>query len=150
MFETLLRTHEPVSVPMSTIATAVARITEVEKKKESRRDRQIAEAKKRKEESLMVKIEGEEGEEVENSITKRRRDESPPSVEVGLASVVDGQVTGSTVKAETLQKSKSDVLETCKPALMSRGHTSFLTFAILLPETAALITSSTDQPDPSV
>ncbi|OAV99969.1 hypothetical protein PTTG_11829, partial [Puccinia triticina 1-1 BBBD Race 1] len=48
MFETLVRTHEPVSVTMPKVNDAVRRIKEVEMKKQARRERQISESKQRR------------------------------------------------------------------------------------------------------
>ncbi|POW02145.1 hypothetical protein PSTT_11967, partial [Puccinia striiformis] len=48
MFETLVRTHEPVSVTMPKVDDAVRRIKEVETKKQARRERQISESKQRR------------------------------------------------------------------------------------------------------
>ncbi|KAG0143600.1 hypothetical protein CROQUDRAFT_66037 [Cronartium quercuum f. sp. fusiforme G11] len=145
MFETLLRTHEPASVPMPTVANAVSRIREVERKKELRRERQIAEAKARKEaESGESKVATEELESKPIPGVKRPRTESSPldgTGSNGAAGVYDSQqavVTSSIASTTTL--------ETCKPAPMSRGHTSFLTFAILLPESVPESVAPQEEP----
>jgi len=175
MFETLVRTHEPVSVPMPKVDDAVRRIKEVEKKKQARRERQISESKQRrqtttqKESSAKPASEGfttkrvlEGTDDTEEPEPKKPRDEtcnSPvdcitskeaPTVKVEdsepVESVAAPKVEQTTVEPSTLNNTEEQpgrsekapslnpsILETSKPAGMSRGHTSFLTFAVLLP-----------------
>lgn len=147
MFETLLRTHEPVSIPMPTVANAVTRIKEVEKKKELRRDRQIAEAKKRREGVTANEDEQQSTEELEIASTqpsnnkRSRTDDSPDTSVLDTSTALNGQheliKDGTNSNKPAIKPGTSTAfLETCKPALMSRGHTSFLTFAILLPKSS--------------
>lgn len=177
MFETLVRTHEPVSVPMPKVDDAVRRIKEVEKKKQARRERQISESKQRRQTTTQKEfstkpdspgfttkrvLEG--ADHAKEPEPKKPRDETcngpvnyitseetrtikvedsepvefvaAPKVEqtavepCTLNSAVESKQTGESEKAPSLSP---NILETSKPAGMSRGHTSFLTFAVLLP-----------------
>ncbi|POW19141.1 hypothetical protein PSHT_04958, partial [Puccinia striiformis] len=221
MFETLVRTHEPVSVTMPKVDDAVRRIKEVETKKQARRERQISESKQRRQITqkgqilnLTLKrgLEDTDITEEPESESKKRRQIAPKGTNPQPASeqektvkrgLEDTDITeepepkksrnetcngsmdckseeGPTIEAEdtkpavedgkpaaedtttveetrpivdrtameiynpsnkdipdrpklSSQIRKSKHLETSKPAGMSRGHTSFLTFAVLLP-----------------
>lgn len=194
MFEVLVRTHEPVSFETATIDDVVRRIKEVEMKKQLRRERQISEAKQRKQDSQRQsdrkptleepnskrnfggtdsaeepqlkkpRVEQEdigedpiahdehlpaknglkpsEGEmDVENSQDPFERNGLvtngstmvPSGLEDELSNARDKEGTGHPVKTKQAGKLCPKILQTSKPAGMSRGHTSFLTFAILLP-----------------
>lgn len=160
MYETLTRTHDPTPISAPDVGTAIARIEEVENKKERRREGQIQEAARRREE-------------------KKRQREAEASVEdAGTVAEVDGGAPGvaesSPVRGdETIAKPTESAAKRAKHAptaqgldgdgpakatvdkaaegrrlreerdrdrsfgtkagAYTRGHTSFLTFAVLLP-----------------
>ncbi|KAA1135794.1 tRNA (adenine-N(1)-)-methyltransferase catalytic subunit trm61 [Puccinia graminis f. sp. tritici] len=152
MFETLVRTHEPVSLTMPKVDDAVRRIKEVEMKKQARRERQISESKQRRQ--VAQKPSSPKPTSDERN-TKRGLDGADATEEPELKKPREEKCNGSPVCAKSeemdtviVEDTKSVVtetdqalpevqqtvmLETSKPAGMTRGHTSFLTFAVLLP-----------------
>jgi tRNA (adenine57-N1/adenine58-N1)-methyltransferase len=182
MFETLVRTHEPVSVAMPAVDDAVRRIKEVETKKQARRERQISESKQRRQTTQKAPSSKAESEEksakrllegadpAEEPEPKKSRDEACngsadgpqpeeiPTIEAEDVEPVElrtdqalSQANTTDIKPNSINTASFDqsgaqpvdiekaqslnpcLLETSKPAGMSRGHTSFLTFAVLLP-----------------
>ena len=172
MYEALVRNHEAASVPMRTIDDVVSRISEVEVRKEARRERQIREAKrKRLEKEAETPAETEtEVEAVESEGAKRKVDvngdgdeargsspvkrirldddthtddtpaEGQPSDGPHSAAPISGpaeatpQAPNGRQAVKKAPRESDDVLKTSRPVDMSRGHTSFLTFATLLPD----------------
>ncbi|MBW0517086.1 hypothetical protein O181_056801 [Austropuccinia psidii MF-1] len=227
MFETLVRTHEPVTTTMAKVDDAVKRIKEVEIKKEARREKQISEAKRRKQltkANVVIQPDSNEThdkrkvsqdpEDSNNHISKKPRteikeenprpevkeqsprpgikeesprpetkEESPrpeiknesprpenkkeslrpenkeessrpeikeqsprpgiktqaPHPEIRVESRDNGELNGR--KPPPIKAYNPNTLETCKPAGMTRGHTSFLTFATLLPKPLPSLTN---------
>ncbi|PLW08414.1 hypothetical protein PCANC_20091 [Puccinia coronata f. sp. avenae] len=182
MFETLVRTHEPVSVAMPAVDDAVRRIKEVETKKQARRERQISESKQRRQTTQKAPSSKAESEEksakrllegadpADEPEPKKSRDEACngsadgpqpeeiPTIEAEDVEPVElrtdqalSQANTTDIKPNSINTASFDqsgaqpvdiekaqslnpcLLETSKPAGMSRGHTSFLTFAVLLP-----------------
>lgn len=138
MYETLTRTHDPIPLlpSLKPISSAVERIKQVEFKKSKRRDIQIQEAKrKREEQSLQLgseessnkkrKIQGEDEEAEEDDTTSTATSTRPTTPSLTTTSTIGRK------------EEKEFVL---KPSPYSRGHTSYLTFAVLLP-----IISSTEK-----
>lgn len=150
MYETLTRTHDPVPlVPaLKPISSAIDRIKAVEVKKGRRRDLQILEAKrKREEKEQRAREEGDAvGELPDPAAGKRRRlSQEQGETDVENAAVV-GEAEGeelasaSTTRLSTPQAggtlnapSKADKEYVLKPSPYTKGHTSYLTFAVLLP-----------------
>lgn len=158
MYETLTRTHDPVPLipTLKPVSSAVDRIKTVEIKKGRRRDLQILEAKRKREEREKSKVDegnaesavdGDEGEPANKKRKVEETDESPAIGDVDEAETMDlqgdgsasasttrpptpGTATPSTTNAGPFKIEKEFVL---KPGPHSRGHTSFLTFATLLP-----------------
>ncbi|GAA5963154.1 hypothetical protein JCM3765_003627 [Sporobolomyces pararoseus] len=148
MFETLTRTHDPVPIlpSLKPISSAIDRIRQVEIKKGKRRDIQILEAKRKREEqqrepseeegssSKKLKIERED-EEMETTSTTTANSTRPTTP---LTTTTDTAPTTSETTSNSRKEEKEFVL---KPSPYTRGHTSYLTFAILLP----IISSSEKQ-----
>lgn len=128
MFETLLRPQEVHQLPPPpSIDEARERLKQLEHKRELKRHRQMTQAKEQAA-STKRKREGEEelhelGADAESSHSKRAKTES---TEEEKAMTVGA--TTSTEQAPTL-----DRINLSKTMQEVRGHTSYLTFACLLP-----------------
>jgi tRNA (adenine57-N1/adenine58-N1)-methyltransferase len=145
MFETLLRPHEVHQVPkLVSIDSIVEQVKLHEIKKEQRRRQQV-EASERKRNGLKRKREqtekGEGGPDLDlgTGDLKRRRDvDAPhPSTAVDVDIIVTKDALGPPPMPPNRKEARSAVLATStpmsKPMPEVRGHTSYLTFAILLP-----------------
>lgn len=150
MYETLTRTHDPVPVvpALKPISSAIDRIRAVETKKGKRRDMQILEAKRKREEKEKRAREeeatsGEPGTEgVENveggppSAKKRKtEDETNETGEMEDEEMASASTTrpSTPTMAATTTSGKVEKEYVLKPSPYTRGHTSYLTFAVLLP-----------------
>jgi tRNA (adenine57-N1/adenine58-N1)-methyltransferase catalytic subunit len=145
MFETLLRPHEVHQVPkLVSIDSIVEQVKQHELKKEQRRLQQV-EASERKRNSLKRKRdqteEGEGGPDLDlgTGDPKRRRDVDAPHPSTAIDA--DIMVTKHALDPSPLplnpKEARLAVLATStpmsKPMPEVRGHTSYLTFATLLP-----------------
>ena len=173
MYETLTRTHDPVPLAAPTVDDAVERITAVERKKERRREGQIEDARRRREEKAKRKRdEGDEpagdaageagaadaGEGGDDALAakKARLDDGDASAALSaavsdadtamaapaaVAAVAEGAATAPTSGASSPAPARprsrlereQDRSMTLKAGPYARGHTSYLTFAVLLP-----------------
>ncbi|CAE6519978.1 unnamed protein product [Rhizoctonia solani] len=142
MHETLTKPHDICNAPMQTVEGAASRLRDIETRKEQRRLKQIesaAQDKKRK------RINGNE-EEQENDPSKRVKVESQvQSVEESLpelnpsASLPNNPSSAQPKRGPhanaTPSASEGERYIVSKPFSEVRGHTSYLTFAILVPST---------------
>lgn len=171
MYETLIRSHDGAPLLAPPISSAIDRILGVEIKKERRRDLQIEDARKKRElkkrerdaelaaaavieresDAKKVKIDGEvEGEaevelvEVEVETEEASTKENTPAI-ASTSNHVDKMApyTDSTPPIPELKR------VTFKAGPQLRGHTSYLTFATLLP-TIRLAPSISAPPAPIV
>ncbi|GAA6013916.1 hypothetical protein JCM11491_000472 [Sporobolomyces phaffii] len=144
MYETLTRTHDPVPVvpSLKPISSAIDRIKAVEVKKGKRRDMQILEAK-RKREDKEKRAREESGEapprdaqeaDGESTNTKRIKveEEAEEAMEFDEAGEPEEDESAST-PTTSHAAAKIDKEFVLKPSPYTRGHTSYLTFAVLLP-----------------
>lgn len=180
MYETLVRTHESVTIHQPTVDEAVARIKDVEVRKEGRRQRQISEAKRKREAKEAERNEAEEAEATDDEPSpKKARINGDVPADQGLADAVFTEAgpsdpvppppvndalaasaevdpvmaillslnptrpipTPSAPAAPTssLKPNEPKVFHrtntnASRPVPHVRGHTSFLTFAALLPD----------------
>lgn len=177
MYETLTRTHDPTPIVAPDIGTAVRRIEEVEDKKGRRREGQIKEAARRREEKLKLKEAEEaaaasmsaetsgtnnvepaktdadtaaEGETLEpapkrvkldagvaETSTDQSVDPAPPTTaasEPTAEALAEKAAQGRRLREE---RDRERAFGT-KAGAYTRGHTSFLTFAVLLPHVEGL------------
>ncbi|KAJ1310088.1 hypothetical protein OPQ81_006836 [Rhizoctonia solani] len=143
MHETLTKPHDICNAPMQTIDDAASRLRDIETRKEQRRLKQIESAardKKRK------RTDGNEGEQ-ENDPSKRTKmesgtqliEESPPELDPS------GPLSSNPALAQPKQNPKTNATSSVPPEMERyivskpfsevRGHTSYLTFAMLVPST---------------
>ncbi|GAA5881503.1 hypothetical protein JCM3774_000138 [Rhodotorula dairenensis] len=106
MYETLTRTHDPTPITAPDVGTAIARIEEVENKKERRREGQIQEAARRREEK------------------KRQREEAEAAVEA--AGTADDAAAAGTLGASESSQARLDdpTTEPSEPATKRAKHAS--------------------------
>lgn len=157
MYEALTRDHEPAAILLPDVASAVERIQGHEMKKERRRQAQIEEAQRRremKEGERKRKFEGEEG---EGEAKKAKAGDVVQGEEEEDTSMVEAEAEGVTTGASTpapeapaAKGGKGNSNKQPKPphvnpnhhvpkvasfkaGAQTRGHTSYLTFATLLP-----------------
>lgn len=151
MYETLLRPHEVNEVPvLPSIATATEKLKEHERKREDKRMRQIAASQAKLVEKQQKRKRGETDEdaagvesEIESKRLKTGNDENAekaktaevttrhhdPSVLQAEESAPAAQA--ASVKTHSIEDAGQQVVSRVVPEV--RGHTSYLTFAILLP-----------------
>ncbi|CAH7669338.1 tRNA methyltransferase complex subunit Cpd1 [Phakopsora pachyrhizi] len=142
MFETLLRTHEPVSFQRMRVEDVIKKLENIEVKKEARKKKQRLEAQKRKNLKTTSKASNTTTTDATEIASDKTRDLLVTKISNlnDDSSAKETEYTGSVIGEESrkLKKDNDDLFDenhinSCKPAVMSRGHTSFLTFAILLP-----------------
>ncbi|CAE6476151.1 unnamed protein product [Rhizoctonia solani] len=139
MYETLTKPHDICSAPMQTVEDAASRLRDIETRKEQRRLKQIEAAardKKRK------RVEGGEGEQ-SNDHSKRTK-----VAQLGGESLPELDFFGSpSGNSSSIQQERGPHTNTISPKASEeryivskpfgevRGHTSYLTFAMLVPST---------------
>ncbi|GEM11236.1 tRNA methyltransferase complex subunit Cpd1 [Rhodotorula toruloides] len=129
MFETLSRTIDPTpSTGAKGIEEAVRRIREVEGKKERRREGQIREAKRRREE----KRRGGDGGAADTAEGEPLPDDAGEDELDSKRQKLDTADSTPAPKPRG-RKPRAEREFTIKTGAYGRGHTSFLTFAVLLP-----------------
>ncbi|KAK4056347.1 hypothetical protein OIO90_002490 [Microbotryomycetes sp. JL221] len=146
MYETLVRDFEPTALVCRDVSTAIDRIKEVEVKKERRRENQIAEAQRRKAELKRKREEHEGGaEQLSQEATEHAVNGSRAAkhARAGIETPIDGADGESKPNARA---SNSQRQSTFRANGLGRGHTSFLTFATLLPRVARLGASGSMAP----
>ncbi|KWU42456.1 tRNA methyltransferase complex GCD14 subunit [Rhodotorula sp. JG-1b] len=139
MYETLTRTHDPTPIVAPDVGTAIARIEEVENKKERRREGQIMDAarrreeKKRQREAEAAAAEAAEGTAAGAGSVAEADGTTPAPLDAAseppAAPAVDKTAEGRRLRDE---RDRDRDFGT-KAGAYTRGHTSFLTFAVLLP-----------------
>jgi tRNA (adenine57-N1/adenine58-N1)-methyltransferase len=143
MYETLSRTIDPTPAGgVRKVEDAVRRIREVEGKKERRREGQIREAKRRREEKRREAEGGAEGEEREGKgeDAGAGADDGPDPKRArrtdDTAAAADSSAPSTPAPAQGANRRvpRSEREFAMKTGAYARGHTSFLTFAMLLPE----------------
>ncbi|BGP03788.1 tRNA methyltransferase complex subunit Cpd1 [Rhodotorula toruloides ATCC 204091] len=138
MFETLSRTIDPTPLMGGAkgVEEAVRRIREVEEKKERRREGQIREAKRRREEKRRGNAGAGDPAEPEERLPDADEDAEPDSKRPKpTLSNTPADSPAPTPASNPTQgrKPRSEREFTMKTGAYGRGHTSFLTFAVLLP-----------------
>jgi tRNA (adenine57-N1/adenine58-N1)-methyltransferase len=122
MFETLLRPHEVHQQSPQSLTQAVEKLKKLEQKREDKRQHQIARSSKRKRDDLLET-------DADNLEAKRLRTQESAEEDVGIRDIPDAVVDPgqSTNQLSPIKISVSKV----SPDV--RGHTSYLTFARLVP-----------------
>lgn len=139
MYETLVKTHEPTNYTLPTVDEAIARIAAVEHKKEQRRAVQIDDARRRKEakELKRKREEGLEGTAADGEPTSKVAVAAAEGGEAGLKAAPRAKeprtAEGSPAPAANGKGSREPKMTTFRQGDLARGHTSYLTFAVLLP-----------------
>lgn len=149
MYETLVKTHEPTNFSLPTVDEAIARITAVEQKKELRRAGQIEDARRKKEGKELKRKRDED-----SVAGAKAAAEGEPAGKVAVAVAAAeaggeavwrvkeaGRTTAESSPAPSGSGSgsgnarlpKEQRASTFRQGDLSRGHTSYLTFAVLLP-----------------
>jgi tRNA (adenine57-N1/adenine58-N1)-methyltransferase catalytic subunit len=146
MYETLLRPHEVNTLPaLQSVSEVAERLKKAEQKREDKRLRQIASSKlktgdKRKREG--------NGEETDGSVSaKKVKSDDDDLVELQDDVITPTIPEGSAMAAETLAPFDFTPIPSSKVNLSKampevRGHTSYLTFACLLPESGTAVEDS--------
>jgi len=135
MFESLLRPHEVHQTAPQPLACAIEKLKKSEEKREAKRQNQIARSNKRKLEDLPDA-------DSENARGKRSKiHESTEEGDVNVCDVPDAVVDPARTSRPVDQSSpvKTTVSKACPEV---RGHTSYLTFARLVPTATS---SATEQ-----
>ena len=153
MYETLIRQQEIVKDAVPTVEEAVVRLRGIEARKHSRRSIQLEHARVAREAKAKRKAEDlddSEGVTAEKRMKKNGdRGGAEPSVEANPFFAADSQSTSVLASPAAVASSpEADLVESVngkitskddrrlryvKPAAQTRGHTSYLTFAFLLP-----------------
>ncbi|SGY85555.1 BQ5605_C009g05763 [Microbotryum silenes-dioicae] len=162
MYETLTRTHEPVVSLVPNVSEAIKRIQDVEIKKEHRRTMQISDALKRK--AVKRKADELDCEPDRDVPAGRNHDHTAPSIDLapqgdrsdcvsdsvpknGVEATSESVAEGAHASDAYPKPSRIYVADhskkpaqrgnreyAFKPSALTRGHTSYLTFATLMPE----------------
>ncbi|KAH7909239.1 tRNA methyltransferase complex subunit Cpd1 [Hygrophoropsis aurantiaca] len=123
MYETLLKPHDVHQIPVPiSLSDIVDKLKKSEFKREEKRLRQIANSSKRKRDSSVDKDDG--------SKKAKTDDDTSNTAEIGPAAV---PVTIQSITETTPVPSQPAKVNLSKPMQEVRGHTSYLTFARLLP-----------------
>jgi tRNA (adenine57-N1/adenine58-N1)-methyltransferase len=141
MYESLMRPHEtqPLTKPLH-ISEITKQLAEAEKRKETRRIRQMEEAKRRNnaKKRKLEDLESEEpngatsGAEDQQSLTSQKRlKNSVISGDSALHGPLDTKDEEAVVEAEINADDDTQVVSRVSAEV--RGHTSYLTFALYLP-----------------
>lgn len=154
MYEALTRSHDPAILIAPDISSAITRIQEVEAKKERRRDGQIEGARVRREEKEQKRKReeeeaGEDGEPAAKRVDMKveEREDTPmldgeanpsTSTTAPSAAATPQPLAPSTLPSTSAVRPPNPNHHTpkvfsFKAGPQSRGHTSYLTFATLLP-----------------
>ncbi|CEL52114.1 tRNA (adenine(58)-N(1))-methyltransferase catalytic subunit TRM61 OS=Cryptococcus neoformans var, neoformans serotype D (strain B-3501A) GN=TRM61 PE=3 SV=1 [Rhizoctonia solani AG-1 IB] len=146
MYETLTKPHDICSAPMQTIEDAASRLRDIETRKEQRRLKQIEAAGRDKKRKRIDRSEGEQ----DDDHSKRAKVESRTQpaeellreqAELELSGPPSDSLPPTQVKRDSrANTTSSKALEgeryiVSKPFGEVRGHTSYLTFAMLVPST---------------
>ncbi|KAG8691888.1 tRNA (adenine-N(1)-)-methyltransferase catalytic subunit trm61 [Ceratobasidium sp. 423] len=143
MHETLTKPHDICSAPMQTVEDAASRLRDIETRKEQRRLKQIESAardKKRK------RIDGNEGGQDNDSSKRAKVESQEQSVEESLPELDSpGPLPKNPPSAQPKRGPHTSATSSAvpegeryivsKPFSEVRGHTSYLTFAMLVPST---------------
>ena len=158
MYETLLRPHQVDAVPpLVSVATVGAQLKKAEARREEKRLRQIAQARaaKRKRGEAVGDDNGDDGGAGKGDTGKRAKTDTAGADDTGDVpmSVASGTATPVVVSAAAAEaQAQEDTQEEEEAALPNisvskafpevRGHTSYLTFAVLLPSGGAYSSAS--------
>lgn len=132
MFESLLRPHEVHQTAPQPLTFAIEKLKKSEQKREEKRQNQIARSNKRKLEDLPEA-------DIENVGGKRFKTQE--SAEVGDVDVSKNIPDDAVDPARPADPSSSIKLSVSKACPEVRGHTSYLTFARLVPAAPSSPTS---------
>ncbi|GAA6052843.1 hypothetical protein JCM3770_006277 [Rhodotorula araucariae] len=156
MYETLTRTHDPAPLIAPTVDDAIKRITAVEAKKERRREGQIEEARRKREEKKRKRDAEEaagadgDGDNNDDALAAKKakldgdaaegNEMDAPMVAAGPSAAATGPTSAASdspapgrARPQTREERDRDREWTTKAGAYARGHTSYLTFAVLLP-----------------
>ncbi|CCO26329.1 tRNA (adenine-N1-)-methyltransferase [Rhizoctonia solani AG-1 IB] len=143
MYETLTKPHDICSAPMQTIEDAASRLRDIETRKEQRRLKQIEAAGRDKKRKRIDRSEGEQ----DDDHSKRAKVESrtQPAEELLPELELSGPPSDSLPPTQVKRDSRANTTSSkalegeryivSKPFGEVRGHTSYLTFAMLVPST---------------
>ena len=144
MYEALIRNYDVQTVELPSVAEHQRKLKDVETKKAERRKFQINESKERKAQLEAKKaVEGaastedstkreRDEEEPEESAKRQKLDEDEAPNEAAPQTVASGTTNGAQPAARSQPIEPTKVL-TSRQLTQIRGHTSFLTFATLVP-----------------
>lgn len=155
MYESLVRPHDVYHLPRPiTVSEIVARVKAKEISNEERRLRQV-QASKQQNRKRKRQGTGEEPDEDE-PLRKRQKDDAEEAAPEGTDDLEAGRAAGPSVTPclEPPRENTDTKVPMSKPLSEVRGHTSYLTFAVLLPletsivapDPAELATEMTTQP----
>ncbi|KAG2360669.1 tRNA methyltransferase complex subunit Cpd1 [Suillus spraguei] len=124
MFETLLRPHEVHQISPQPLTQAVEKLKKLEQKREDKRQHQIARSSKRKRDDLPET-------DTDHVGSKRLRTQESAEEDVGIRDIPDAVVDPS----QSANQPSPIKISVSKVSPDVRGHTSYLTFARLVPIT---------------
>ncbi|KAI0032581.1 tRNA methyltransferase complex GCD14 subunit-domain-containing protein [Vararia minispora EC-137] len=134
MYETLIRPHEVNQLPvLPSIAVASEKLKKSERKREDKRLRQIAQARAKHTEKR--KRSDDEGADAEEDRMERKKTKTRNGTDEGEATTQNAWVSATTPDSLAGGDASTQVVSRVMPEV--RGHTSFLTFAVLLPRVQA-------------
>lgn len=122
MFETLLRPHEVHQLSLQPLTLAVEKLKKLEQKRENKRQHQIARSSKRKRDDLQET-------DADNVGGKRLRTQESGDEDVSIRDIPDAVVD----PGQSANQPSPIKLSVSKVSPDVRGHTSYLTFARLVP-----------------
>jgi tRNA (adenine57-N1/adenine58-N1)-methyltransferase len=128
MFETLLRPHEVHQLSLQPLTQAVEKLKKLEQKREDKRQHQIARTSKRKRDDLPET-------DTDNVGGKRLRTQESTEEDVGIRDVPNAVVD----PGQSANQPSPIKISVSKVAPDVRGHTSYLTFARLVPTAPSTI-----------
>ena len=140
MYESLIRPHDVYQLPRPiTVSEIIARVKSKEISNEERRLRQIQASrqqnKKRKRQGT-----GEESDEDEPP-SKRRKEDAEEAAQEGTGDLGAGRAAEPSItpRPEPRIETMDSKVPMSKPMSEVRGHTSYLTFAVLLPLETSIV-----------
>lgn len=161
MYEALTRDHEPAQHYLPTASSAIDRIQNVESKKLRRREIQIADAGRKREQKELKRKREEDGDDAGTEGSTRKETATTDSSSAGAETtssrkgLLDGSEGEAATSLSATEEPKQDTKRnvpardqvngsteqvsapvkeyTFRAGAQSRGHTSYLTFATLLP-----------------
>ena len=141
MYESLIRPHDVYQLPRPiTVSEIIARVKAKELSNEERRLRQIQASRQQ---NRKRKRQGtDEQDDEDEPPNKRRKDDAEEAAQEGTDDLEAGRIAEPSInpRPETRIENMDPKVPMSKPMSEVRGHTSYLTFAVLLPLEASTVT----------